>query len=151
MKFHRGKIFLKKWLVFWALIVHISRTVNARELNEAILKILSLRAFIWWYCEVLNMNLKKWLDITNLSPEPYLVLQISQTKVLPHLCRMLIWMKCIHYLNIAIYLQLFLLGLKTRPHFYPSWMVPNKIKLVLDQLIGPNLVFRPQTTGWILF
>ena len=26
-------------------------------------EILSLRAFIWWYCGVLNMNLKKWLDI----------------------------------------------------------------------------------------
>ena len=28
----------KKWLVFWTLNAHISRTVNARELNEAILK-----------------------------------------------------------------------------------------------------------------
>ena len=38
LKFHRGEIFLKKWLVFWTLNAHISRTVNARELNEAILK-----------------------------------------------------------------------------------------------------------------
>ena len=30
------------------------------------LEILSLRVFIWWYCKVLNMNLKKWLDIPNI-------------------------------------------------------------------------------------
>ena len=38
LKFDRGEIFLKICLVFWILNVHISRTVNARELNEAILK-----------------------------------------------------------------------------------------------------------------
>ena len=35
--FIRGK-FPKKCPIFWTLNAHISRTVNARELNEAILK-----------------------------------------------------------------------------------------------------------------
>ena len=38
LKFHRGEIFLQKCPVFLTLNVHISRTVNARELNDAILK-----------------------------------------------------------------------------------------------------------------
>ena len=32
------EIFLKKCSVFWNLNAHISRTINARELNEVILK-----------------------------------------------------------------------------------------------------------------
>ena len=88
LKFHRGEIFLKKCLVFWTLNARVSRTVNVRELNEAILNTCYSAAFIWWYCEVLNMSLKKWLDIPtwaqktypSASPEPWL--QFSQTR--PH-------------------------------------------------------------------
>ena len=38
LKFHRDEIFQKQCPVFWTLNAHISRTVNARELNEVILK-----------------------------------------------------------------------------------------------------------------
>ena len=38
LKFHSGEIFLKKCPVIRTLNAHISRAINARELNEAILK-----------------------------------------------------------------------------------------------------------------
>ena len=51
----REFFFLKKCSVFWILNAHISGTIIARELNEAFLKTF-----------VLNMKLKKWLDIPTL-------------------------------------------------------------------------------------
>ena len=50
--------------------MHILRTGNARNM-KAHFEILTLRTFTGEYCKVLNINLRKWLDIPIFKKSTY--------------------------------------------------------------------------------